>query len=101
MNIQGYRIAHLSCIHADLGDGVTLPLASAPGLVIMKLLAWADQGLARGGRDAQDFMTFLEEHRSVLGDDTLFSHHLEVKVLQANWRLRSRTLQSWLVASIS
>lgn len=76
MNIQGYRVAHRSCIRADLGGGLALPLASAPGLVIMKLLAWADQGLARGGRDAQDFMTLLADHRIVLGDDTLFGHHL-------------------------
>lgn len=76
MNVQGYWVAHRSCIRADLGEGLTLPLASAPGIVIMKLLAWADQGLARGGRDAQDFMTLLGDHRTVLGEDTLFGQHL-------------------------
>jgi predicted nucleotidyltransferase len=39
-------------------------------------LAWADQGLSRGGRDAQDFMTLLGDHRTVLGEDTLFGQHL-------------------------
>jgi predicted nucleotidyltransferase len=76
MNVQGYWVAKRCCIRADLGDGLALPLASAPGLAIMKLLAWADQGLARGGRDAQDFMTLLEDHRAVLGEDTLFGQHL-------------------------
>jgi predicted nucleotidyltransferase len=76
MNVQGYWVAHRSCIRADLGDGLALPLASAPGIVIMKLLAWADQGLARGGRDAQDLMTLLGDHRTVLGEDTLFGQHL-------------------------
>jgi predicted nucleotidyltransferase len=77
MNVQGYRVAHQSRIRADLGDGLTLPLASSPGLVVMKLLAWADQGLARGGRDAQDVMTLLADHHRVLGDDALFDQHLE------------------------
>ena len=77
MNVQGYRVAHRSCIRADLGNGLALPLASSPGLVVMKLLVWADQGLARGGRDAQDFMTLLADHHRVLGDDALFDQHLE------------------------
>jgi len=77
MNVEGYRVAYQSCILADLGDGLALPLASASGMVIMKLIAWADQGLARGGRDAQDFMTLLEDHRTVLGEDTLFDQHLD------------------------
>ena len=76
MNVQGYWVTHRNCIQADLGDGLALPLASAPGMVIMKLLAWADQGLARGGRDAQDFMTLPGDHRTVLGEDTLFGQHL-------------------------
>lgn len=76
MNIQGYRVAHRHCLRADLGDGLSLPLASAPGLAIMKLLAWADQGLVRGGRDAQDFMTLLADHRTVMGEEALFGRHL-------------------------
>jgi predicted nucleotidyltransferase len=77
MDVQGYRVAHESCIRADLGAGLTLPLASSPGQVVMKLLAWSDQGLARGGRDAQDFMTLLKDHHRVLGDDALFDRHLD------------------------
>ncbi len=44
-------------------------------MVILKLVAWADQGLARDGKDAVDLFTLLKDYHDVLGLDALYDEH--------------------------
>lgn len=77
MRVLGYAQALTTAIHVRLDDACWIPLASAPGLVIMKLMAWMDQGEARLGRDAVDFIEVLRQCPHVLTDQELYDHHPE------------------------
>lgn len=53
-------------------------LVSAEGLTILKFVAWADNGIARDGRDAQDLLTILRNYRELLGLDALYDQHFPI-----------------------
>ena len=77
MRVLGYVQAIESAIHLRLDDTKWVPLASGPGLACMKLVAWMDQGEARLGRDAVDFMELLHQYAHVLTDQELYEDHPE------------------------
>lgn len=60
----------------DVGER-WVPLASAPGIAIMKLVTWADRGEARLGRDAVDFLEVLRQHSYILTDKELYDDFAE------------------------
>ena len=72
MNVLGYEAALRHAWRLALPNQVVVPMASLPGTVLLKLMAWRDRGEARGGRDALDLMTILESYDQVLGQDALF-----------------------------
>jgi predicted nucleotidyltransferase len=72
MNVLGYEAALRHAWRLPLPNQVEIPMASLPGTVLLKLMAWRDRGEARGGKDALDLMTILESYDQVLGQDALF-----------------------------
>jgi len=77
MRVLGYSQALAAAIHLRLDDKKWVPLASGPGLACMKLVAWMDQGDARHGRDAVDFMELLHQYSHVLTDKELYDDYPE------------------------
>lgn len=77
MRVLGYAQALASAIHLRLDETRWIPLASGPGLVCMKLVAWTDRGDARLGRDAVDFLELLHQYSHVLTDQELYDDHPE------------------------
>lgn len=47
------------------------------GIAMMKLVAWADRGEARPGRDAVDFLEVLRQHEHVLTEKELYDDYPE------------------------
>jgi predicted nucleotidyltransferase len=72
MNVLGYEAALRQAWRLPLPGQIEIPMASLPGTVLLKLMAWRDRGQARGGKDALDLMTILESYDHVLGQDALF-----------------------------
>ena len=72
MNVLGYEAALRHAWRLPLPNQIEIPMASLPGTVLLKLMAWRDRGEARGGKDALDLMTILESYDEVLGQDALF-----------------------------
>jgi predicted nucleotidyltransferase len=61
MNVGGYREAMAAAETVEVAPGETVKVCSLPGLAIIKLLAWAERGLADPG-DARDFQVLLKEY---------------------------------------
>ncbi|MDD5365145.1 MAG: nucleotidyl transferase AbiEii/AbiGii toxin family protein [Gallionellaceae bacterium] len=40
MNVAGYRDAHASAVAVELNPGLVIPIASVPGMAVLKLFAW-------------------------------------------------------------
>ena len=77
MRVLGYDQALSTAIHLRLDETRWVPLASACGIAMMKLVAWADRGDARLGRDAVDFIEVLRQYAHVISDMELYDDHPE------------------------
>lgn len=80
LNVLGYEAALRHAWRLPLPTQVEIPVASLPGTVLLKLMAWRDRGKARGGKDALDLLTVLESYDQVLGQDALFGTYQELLV---------------------
>lgn len=75
MRVLGYEQALATAIHLRLDAVCWVPLASASGIAAMKLVAWADRGEARLGRDAVDFLEILRQHVYILTEKELYDDY--------------------------
>ena len=80
MNVLGYEAALQNAWKLPITPEINVPVASMAGTVLLKLMAWRDRGLSRGGKDALDLMTVLENYDRVIGEDALFGPHQDLLV---------------------
>lgn len=78
MRVLGYDQALPHAIHLQVDDHHAVPIASAPGLVCMKLTAWMDRGEATLNRDAVDVLELLHQYAHVLTVEELYDEHPDV-----------------------
>lgn len=78
MDVRGYEVASRQTVSVEVCSGLVIPLPSAQGIAMMKILAWKDRGSATQGRDALDLVELLERAEDILGLDTLYDDHLNV-----------------------
>lgn len=94
MRVLGYTEALSTAIHLRLDETRWVPLASASGLAMMKLVAWADRGEARLGRDAVDFIDILRQHAHVLSDKELYDDYPEA---MESYEFRVEPAGAWIL----
>lgn len=94
MSVMGYTQALATAIHLRLDETCWVPLASASGLVLMKLVAWADRGEARLGRDAVDFLEILRQHAHLLTEQELYDEYPEA---MEKYEFREAPAAAWLL----
>lgn len=61
MNVAGYGDALAASIPVKVSDGVTINVASLPGIAILKIFAWSDRG-HEGPKDAIDLTSLLRSY---------------------------------------
>jgi predicted nucleotidyltransferase len=80
MNVAGYAEALESAVSVSIEEQFVIPVASIPGLVITKLIAWLDRGHLHP-KDAVDFLYLLENYADAGNVDRLYGE--EVLLLAA------------------
>jgi len=75
MNVVGYAEALDSAIMVSIAADCEIPVASIPGLVMTKLIAWLDRGQANP-KDAADFRYLLENYAAAGNVDRLYGEEL-------------------------
>ncbi|MEZ5463992.1 MAG: nucleotidyl transferase AbiEii/AbiGii toxin family protein [Lysobacteraceae bacterium] len=75
MNVRGFREALLASEVLCLPGNVELRMASLPGLLMLKLLAWIDRGRADTGKDAVDLRLLLDRYTDLCGGAAAFEPH--------------------------
>ncbi|TAM55742.1 MAG: hypothetical protein EPN57_01545 [Paraburkholderia sp.] len=75
MNVVGYAEALDSVVTVRIADHCEIPVASIPGLVMTKLVAWLDRGQTNP-KDALDFRYLLENYAAVGNVDRLYGEEL-------------------------
>lgn len=76
MNVAGFRDALESAIQVQVGSDLVVPVASLPGLIILKLFAWADRKHEK--RDAPDILKILIDYADAGNEDRLFTDELPI-----------------------
>jgi predicted nucleotidyltransferase len=71
MNVAGYAEALESAIRVRVDEQLVIPVASIPGLVITKLIAWLDRGHINA-KDAVDFRYLIENYADAGNLDRLY-----------------------------
>ncbi|WP_206952555.1 nucleotidyl transferase AbiEii/AbiGii toxin family protein [Trinickia acidisoli] len=75
MNVAGYAEALDSAVTIHIADHCEIPVASIPGLVMTKLIAWLDRGQSNP-KDAVDFRFLLENYAAAGNVDRLYGEEL-------------------------
>lgn len=76
MNVAGFREALESAIQVQVDSDLVVPVASLPGLIILKLFAWADRKHEK--RDAPDILKILTDYADAGNEDRLYSGELSI-----------------------
>jgi len=74
MNVAGFREALQSAIQVHVDIDLVIPVASLPGLIILKLFAWADRKHEK--RDAPDILKILADYADAGNEDRLYAAEL-------------------------
>jgi predicted nucleotidyltransferase len=77
MNVAGYREALAAAEDVEVTTDFVVPVASLPGLAILKLLAWADRGI-ENSKDAVDLVTLLRWYGAAGNEDRLFGEEMSL-----------------------
>jgi predicted nucleotidyltransferase len=94
MSVLGYDQAMSTAVHLRLDDTRWVPLASALGIAVMKLVAWVDRGEARKGRDAVDFLEVLRQHFHLLTDKEKYDDYPEA---METYDFREEPAAAWIL----
>lgn len=77
MNVAGYREALAAAQDVEVATDFVVPVASLPGLAILKLLAWADRGI-ENPKDAVDLVTLLRWYGAAGNEDRLYGEEMSL-----------------------
>lgn len=74
MNVIGFREAYAECVAVEL-DGLTVPVVSPVGLMLLKLVAWNERHHAQPKKDAADLAYVLRHYATILSEKALFDEY--------------------------
>jgi predicted nucleotidyltransferase len=77
LTTAGFGEAFASSIEVHTGDGFEFKVASIPGLVLLKLIAFYDRPLERM-RDIQDIWLILKKFLDIGNEDRLYNEHIDL-----------------------
>lgn len=77
MNVAGFEPAMQSSLLVEITPGLGIPVASLPGLALLKLLAWLDRGNEHR-RDAADLVLLLHTYADAGNLDRIYGEHIDV-----------------------
>ena len=75
MNVAAFGDAYASSITVAIGPGFGLRIASIPGLVLLKLLAWVDKSESK---QAQDVLRLIETYGDAGNEDRLYGDNIDL-----------------------
>lgn len=79
MTVAGFEEAFETAVLVRIGNEFVLPVASLPGLIILKMFAWRDRKHER--RDAPDILTIVSEYADAGNEERLYER--DVALLEA------------------
>ena len=75
MSVMGFREAYEDAVPVEV-EGIVVPVVSPVGLMLLKLVAWAERRYSQPRKDAADMAYILSHFSEVLTKEVLFDQHL-------------------------
>jgi predicted nucleotidyltransferase len=94
MHVLGYEQAMASAIRLRIDGSRGIPMASAAGQAILKLVAHGDRAARTQGRDAADFYELLRHHANTLTEEQLYDVYPEA---MARYEFRPEPAGAWIL----
>lgn len=94
MHVLGYEQALACAIRLKIDGTRWIPMASAAGLAIMKLVAYGDRSARTHGRDAADLFELLRHHAETLSDAKLYDAYPEA---MERYEFRPEPAGAWIL----
>lgn len=93
MNVAGFEEAYKSCISVKLGSDpdLTIKIASLPGLLVLKLIAWKDRG-NQDNRDGVDIATIITNYGTPVNEERLYENESELLEIEEDLGLAGARL---------
>lgn len=82
MNVAGYSEALAAAVQVEVAPGLTLAVASLPGIAILKLFAWADRG-QENPKDAIDLVSLLRGYNEAGNQNRIYENQGALAALEA------------------
>lgn len=76
MSVLGFREAYKDAVKVEL-EGLSVPVVSPVGLVLLKLVAWSERHWAQPGKDAADLAYVLRHFSTILTEPVLFDEYFD------------------------
>lgn len=77
MSVIGFREAHADAVEVELA-GLTVPVVSPVGLMMLKLVAWNERHVAKPRRDAADLAYVLRHFSKILTEAVVLGEYYDV-----------------------
>lgn len=77
LNVAGFEEALDAALHIEMEPGLVIPVASLPGLAILKIIAWADRHMVNN-KDAADLWRLISTYDSAGNQDRLFDQEIDL-----------------------
>jgi predicted nucleotidyltransferase len=77
MNIAGFGDAIRTATLVQVGEELAVPVASLPGLALLKIFAWIDRG-RETSKDALDLMLLMRKYAEAGNTDRIYSNEREL-----------------------
>ena len=71
MNVVGYNDVNAAAVHVEVEPGLVVPIASLPGIAVLKIFAWLDRGVD-DPKDAFDLVTLLRQYHEAGNLDRIY-----------------------------
>lgn len=81
MNVAGYSDALVAAVEVEVSPGVNMAIASLPGIVILKLFAWADRG-QENPKDAIDLVSLLRSYSDAGNEIRIYEEEGALEALE-------------------
>jgi predicted nucleotidyltransferase len=77
MNVSGFEEALAAAVPIEFEPQLKVRVASLPGLMLLKLIAWSDRGLETG-KDAVDMQRLLTSYADAGNTDRIYNQEMEL-----------------------
>jgi predicted nucleotidyltransferase len=77
LNVAGFEEALASSVSIEIEEGLAVRVASVPGLMLLKLIAWMERG-HQGNKDASDLYRLLTSYADAGNTDRLYDREMDL-----------------------